>query len=93
MLSYRGRVRLGLNVDTALLKSEEAAQRLMEDTIIQTRSLLMELGAVDPELVPLLSDTVPCASETELLLGEEKQLPLHPDQPPRVRPVTLTHKN
>lgn len=89
MLSYRGQVRLGLNVDTALVSSEEVAQQLLEDTIVQTRSLLKELGAV--EIKP--DDTVPGASETELLLGEGKQLPLRPDQPPRVRPATLTHKN
>ncbi|KAK8388842.1 hypothetical protein O3P69_020657 [Scylla paramamosain] len=93
MLSYRGQVRLGLNVDTALVNSEEVAQQLLEDTIVQTRSLLKELGAVEIEPEAMLSDTVSAVSETELLLGEGKQLPLRPNQPPRVRPATLTHKN
>ncbi|MPC91986.1 hypothetical protein E2C01_087054 [Portunus trituberculatus] len=93
MLSYRGQVRLGLNVDIALVNSEEVAQHLLEDTIVQTRLLLKELGAGEIEPEAILSDTVPTASETELLLGEGKPLPLRPDQPPRVRPATLTHKN
>lgn len=93
MLSYRGWVRLGINVDTALVNSEEAAQRLVEDTIIQTKLLLTGLGATEAEPATLLSDIVPNASETELLLGEETQIPLRPGQPPRVRPAIITQKN
>lgn len=88
MLSYRGQVRLGLNVDIALMNSEEVAHQLLEDTIIQTRLVLKELGAVEIEPEAILSDAVPTVSETELLLGEGKQLPLRPHQPPRVRPAT-----
>ncbi|KAG0729252.1 hypothetical protein GWK47_030712 [Chionoecetes opilio] len=91
MLSYRGQVRLGLNIDTALLKSEEDAQRLLEDTVVQTKALLTGLGAVEEEPANSLLDTAVSTPETELLLEEGTQL--RPNQSPRARPATLAYRN
>lgn len=75
-MSYRGRVRLGVNVDTALVKSEEDARHLIEDTVEQTTSLLMDLRAAEDHGNALHG------SESELLLSEPTRLPSSPGHYP-----------
>lgn len=78
MMSYRGQVRLGVNVDTALVKSAEAAHQLVEDTVAQTSLLLMDLRATEADPGNALS-----SSECELLLGERTHLQTSPHHPSR----------
>nr|XP_045608291.1 probable diacyglycerol O-acyltransferase tgs1 [Procambarus clarkii] len=44
MLSYRGSVRLGLNVDSALIPSKTLASQLMEHTTAEVSAILAELA-------------------------------------------------
>lgn len=75
MLSYRGRVRLGINVDKALVESEEVAHHILEDAVLQITSLLMDLRTAD-----VYPDSARNASEFELLLNERARSP-SPDIP------------